>query len=59
MASTRDRASATTLSCPEICLTSVVNWDMKSWWLNCRGEHLSRFCWKAEVIGVWSVNMTK
>jgi hypothetical protein len=45
--STRERALATTLSCPEMCLMSVVNWTTKSRWLNCRGEHLSRFCFKA------------
>jgi hypothetical protein len=38
---------------------SVVNWAMKSWWLNCRGEHLSRFCWKAYVRGLWSVKIVK
>jgi hypothetical protein len=26
---------------------SVVNCEMKSSWLNCRGEHLSLFCWMA------------
>jgi hypothetical protein len=41
--STRERASANTMSCPEMSL-SVVNWATKSRWLNCRGEHLSRFC---------------
>jgi hypothetical protein len=42
-ASTRNRASATMFSCPESWLMSVVNCDMKSRWLNCRGLHLSRF----------------
>jgi hypothetical protein len=42
--STRERASTTTLSCPEMCLMSVVNWSTKSRWLNYRGEHMSRFC---------------
>ena len=42
-ASTRDRASATTLSCPDICRMSVVNCDMRSRYLNCRGLQLSRF----------------
>jgi hypothetical protein len=37
----------------------VVNWDTKSRWLNCLGEHLSRFCWKACVMGLWSVKMMK
>jgi hypothetical protein len=45
--STREKVSATTLSCPEMCPMSVMNWATKSRWLNCRGEHLSRFCWKA------------
>jgi hypothetical protein len=50
--STRERASATTLFCPEMCLMSVVNWAMKSRWLDFRSEHLSRFCWKANVRGL-------
>jgi hypothetical protein len=35
--STRDRASATMLSCSEMYRMPVVNWEMKSRWLNCRG----------------------
>jgi hypothetical protein len=45
--STRERTSATTLSCPDMCLMSAVNWAARSRWLNCRVERLSRFCWKA------------
>jgi hypothetical protein len=45
--STRYRASAETLTCPEMCLMSVVNWATNSRQLNCRGENLSRFCWKS------------
>jgi hypothetical protein len=43
----------------EMCRMSVANWAIKSRWLNCRGEHLSRLCWKAYVIGLWSVKIVK
>jgi len=41
MASTRDSALATTFSWPLMWRMSVVNCEMKSKWLNWRGEHLS------------------
>ena len=56
---TRESASATTLSWPEMWRLSVLNCEMKSRWLNWRGEHLSLFWWKAKVSGLWSVRMVK
>jgi hypothetical protein len=44
----RETASATTFSCLEMWWMSVVNCDMKSRWLNCRGVHLLHFWPKAD-----------
>jgi hypothetical protein len=47
-----------TTSYPEMCCMSVVNCAIKPRRLNFRGEQLSRFCWKAKVIGLWSMKIT-
>ena len=36
-----------------------MNCEIRSRWLNWRGEHLSLFWWKAKVSGLWSVRMVK
>ena len=56
--STQDSVSVT-MSCPNIWHMSVVNYEIKSRWLNWRGEHLSHFWWKAKASGLWSVRMVK